>query len=79
MGVGVAIHEPDDHSTDEQRRRLLLAELRRQGIADERVLAAIERVPRSFFVEPELQIRPGRTWRWQFRTSRRYRNRSSSR
>ena len=32
----------------------LLAELRRQGIADERVLAALARVPRERFVSPDL-------------------------
>ncbi|MFN3346640.1 MAG: protein-L-isoaspartate(D-aspartate) O-methyltransferase [Candidatus Bipolaricaulaceae bacterium] len=34
-------------------RRLLLSELRRKGITDERVLAAMEKVPRHLFVPPE--------------------------
>lgn len=34
-------------------RRLLLSELRRKGITDERVLAAMEKVPRHLFVLPE--------------------------
>jgi protein-L-isoaspartate(D-aspartate) O-methyltransferase len=33
-------------------RRRLLAELRREGVRDERVLAALEAVPRELFVEP---------------------------
>jgi protein-L-isoaspartate(D-aspartate) O-methyltransferase len=37
--------------TDDPRKLSLLAGLRKQGIADERVLAAIEDVPRELFVE----------------------------
>jgi len=37
-----------------QERRALIAELRAQGIHDERVLAALGRVPRHVFVPPEL-------------------------
>jgi protein-L-isoaspartate(D-aspartate) O-methyltransferase len=36
-----------------ERKQALLEQLRRQGIEDERVLDALERVPRAFFVEPE--------------------------
>lgn len=38
---------------ESERRRALLEELRRQGIHDERVLDAMDRVPRSAFVGPE--------------------------
>ncbi|MCA9861007.1 MAG: protein-L-isoaspartate(D-aspartate) O-methyltransferase [Thermomicrobiales bacterium] len=44
-------HIPDDPSS----RRALIAALRRQGIHDERVLAAIDRVPRAAFVDPDLR------------------------
>lgn len=36
-------------------RRALVAELRRKGITDERVLAALEQVPRHLFFEPGFQ------------------------
>jgi protein-L-isoaspartate(D-aspartate) O-methyltransferase len=36
----------------ESRVRRLLSELRRQGVGDARVLAAIERIPRHLFVAP---------------------------
>ena len=43
----------DVDGTDARRRLALVDELRALGIADERVLAAIERVPRHRFVPPE--------------------------
>ena len=36
------------------RSRMVARQLRRRGIADERVLGAMERVPREAFVPPEL-------------------------
>jgi len=47
---------PSGWAEDEfaQERRALIAELRAQGIHDERVLAALGRVPRHVFVPPEL-------------------------
>lgn len=41
--------------TDEARRIRLIMELRRQGVTDTRVLAAIERVPREIFVPAAFQ------------------------
>jgi protein-L-isoaspartate(D-aspartate) O-methyltransferase len=41
----------------EAQRRKLLDELRRQGIRDERVLAAIGKVPREQFIEEALRLR----------------------
>jgi protein-L-isoaspartate(D-aspartate) O-methyltransferase len=51
---------PDDSgttSTDRERERLRMVErqLRRRGIDDERVLAAMGRVPRELFVPPDLR------------------------
>ena len=40
--------------TDRARSRMVARQLRRRGIADERVLAAMERVPREAFVPEEL-------------------------
>lgn len=42
-------------SVDDERKLSLLASLRREGIDDERVLAALERIPRTYFVDPELR------------------------
>ena len=42
---------PDEQSNARSSRSKLLAEVRRQGIHDERVLSAMERVPRDQFVE----------------------------
>jgi protein-L-isoaspartate(D-aspartate) O-methyltransferase len=39
----------------DERARMVEWQLRRRGIEDERVLAAMERVPRELFVTPELQ------------------------
>jgi protein-L-isoaspartate(D-aspartate) O-methyltransferase len=41
----------------EQRERMVRRQLRRRGIADERVLAAMEAVPRELFVEPKMRKR----------------------
>jgi protein-L-isoaspartate(D-aspartate) O-methyltransferase len=41
----------------DERQRMVDEQLRRRGIADERVLAAIERVPRELFVPEEVQDR----------------------
>ena len=40
-----------------QRKQMIEQQLRRRGITDERVLAAMERVPREWFVLPELRDR----------------------
>jgi protein-L-isoaspartate(D-aspartate) O-methyltransferase len=40
-----------------QRKQMVEQQLRRRGITDERVLAAMERVPREWFVLPELRDR----------------------
>ena len=45
---------PPEQPIDRERKRALLEQLRRQGIADERVLEALYQVPRALFVEPEL-------------------------
>jgi protein-L-isoaspartate(D-aspartate) O-methyltransferase len=39
----------------DERARMVERQLRRRGIADERVLAAMQRVPRELFVPPELR------------------------
>ena len=44
---------PPEQSPEATRKRALLDQLRSQGISDERVLAALERVPRAFFLEDE--------------------------
>src|SRR5438132_8285802 len=44
-------------SEEEQRLRMVERQLRRRDIADERVLAAMERVPRELFVPRELRSR----------------------
>jgi protein-L-isoaspartate(D-aspartate) O-methyltransferase len=44
-------------SEEEQRQRMVERQLRRRDIADERVLEAMERVPRERFVPPELRRR----------------------
>src|SRR3712207_4995733 len=40
-------------STDERRERMVERQLRRRGIADERVLSAMAEVPRELFLPPE--------------------------
>lgn len=50
--VSHAIPTEDEDSV--RRKQSLLDALRRQGISDERVLDALKRVPRDFFLEPEL-------------------------
>src|SRR3954454_1683380 len=42
-------------STESARRRMVERQLRRRGIDDERVLAAMEEVPRERFLDPELR------------------------
>ncbi|GIV59477.1 MAG: protein-L-isoaspartate O-methyltransferase [Rhodothermaceae bacterium] len=53
--------DPSSSRTDDwqfrRRRSRLVESLRRKGIVDERVLAAIERVPRHLFVDPALLSR----------------------
>src|SRR4051794_23342406 len=41
------------HSLQRERERMVERQLRRRGIADERVLAALATVPRELFVPPE--------------------------
>ncbi len=43
-----------DNLGDSPKKRALLDQLRQQGINDERVLDALDQVPRTFFVEPGL-------------------------
>ena len=49
-GAEVSVSDEEASAERSQRVEALLAELRRQGIGDERVLAAIRRVPRDRFV-----------------------------
>jgi len=44
--------EPDEHELDRSRHRMVEEQLRSRGLTDERVLAAMERVPRHLFVPP---------------------------
>ena len=48
---------PPERSASSERVRMVDEQLRGRDIADERVLAAMERVPRELFVPPELQSR----------------------
>ena len=47
---------PEERGYD-RRRAALVAELREKGLADERVLEAVRRVPRHLFVDTALQVR----------------------
>lgn len=49
--------DPEDDVYASQRLKMVLSQLRRRGIRDERVLAAVERVPRHEFVAPEFRAR----------------------
>ncbi len=49
-GAEVPVSDEEAGAERSQRIEALLGELRRQGIGDERVLAAIRRVPRERFV-----------------------------
>jgi protein-L-isoaspartate(D-aspartate) O-methyltransferase len=44
---------PPADATERQRARMVAQQLRRRGIADERVLAAMAEIPRESFVEPD--------------------------
>ena len=46
---------PNDERLFQRRRADLVDELRHKGIRDERVLAALGRVPRHLFVDPALE------------------------
>ena len=56
ISTGSAVTNPSlsDHYDDSPRKRALLDQLRQQGIVDERVLDALDQVPRAYFVEPDL-------------------------
>ncbi|HET7703979.1 MAG TPA: protein-L-isoaspartate(D-aspartate) O-methyltransferase [Candidatus Limnocylindrales bacterium] len=46
---------PDDDASAAERERMVSTQLRSRGVADERVLAAIQAVPREAFVRPDLR------------------------
>ena len=48
---------PENDPSASQRLKMVATQLRRRGIRDERVLAAMERVPRHEFVDPQFRAR----------------------
>ena len=55
FGVAVPASMEAPAVSADERARMVERQLRRRGIEDERVLAAMERVPRELFVPPELR------------------------